>query len=119
MSWMEKRDEMHGQLRKLNKAIPDVTKAFAGVSSVVKTDGPLDVKTKELIAIAIAVADSCEPCINFHVEVLIRAGGTREELGDALGMAVQMGGGPALMYAAKAMDAYDELHDALSTKAAE
>ena len=117
MSWMDKRDEMHGQLRKLNKAIPEVTRAFAGVSSVAKTDGVLDVKTKELIAIAIAVADSCEPCMNFHIEVLIRAGGTREELGEALGMAIQMGGGPALMYAAKAMDAYDELHAALAPKA--
>ena len=85
MSWMDKRDEMHGQLRKLNKAIPEVTKAFAGVSAVVKTDGALDVKTKELIAVAIAVADSCEPCMNFHIEVLIRAGGSREELGEALG----------------------------------
>ncbi|MFO7919698.1 carboxymuconolactone decarboxylase family protein [Rhodobacteraceae bacterium W635] len=115
MSWMNKREEMHGQLRKLNKTIPEVTKAFAGVSASVKTDGALDVKTKELIAIAIAVADGCEPCVNFHVEVLIKSGGTREELGEALGMAVQMGGGPALMYAAKALDAFDELSEALGT----
>lgn len=119
MSWMEKREEMRNQMRTLNKAIPTVTRAFAGVSSVVKTDGALDVKTKELIAVAIAVADSCEPCMAFHIEVLIGAGGTREELGEALGMAVQMGGGPALMYAAKAMDAYDELSAALAPKAAE
>jgi len=109
MSWIDKRDEMHGQLRKLNKAIPEVTKAFAGVSASVKTDGALDVKTKELIAVAIAVADSCEPCVNFHIEVLIKAGGSRE----ALGMAVQMGGGPALMYAAKAMDCFDALSETL------
>ncbi|PIV74915.1 MAG: carboxymuconolactone decarboxylase family protein [Rhodobacteraceae bacterium CG17_big_fil_post_rev_8_21_14_2_50_65_11] len=113
MSWIDKRDEMHGQLRKLNKAIPEVTKAFAGVSASVKTDGALDVKTKELIAVAIAVADSCEPCVNFHIEVLIKAGGSREELGEALGMAVQMGGGPALMYAAKAMDCFDALSETL------
>jgi len=113
MSWIDKRDEMHGQLRKLNKAIPEVTKAFAGGSASVKTDGALDVKTKELIAVAIAVADSCEPCVNFHIEVLIKAGGSREELGEALGMAVQMGGGPALMYAAKAMDCFDALSETL------
>lgn len=117
MSWIDKREEMHGQLRKLNKAIPEVTKAFAGVSASVKTDGALDVKTKELIAVAIAVADSCEPCVNFHIEVLIKAGGSREELGEALGMAVQMGGGPALMYAAKAMDCFDELSETLGATA--
>jgi AhpD family alkylhydroperoxidase len=119
MSWMDKREDMRGQLRKLNKEIPTVTKAFAGVSAAVKTDGALDVKTKELIAVAIAVADGCEPCMNFHVEVLISVGGSREELAEALGMAVQMGGGPALMYAAKALDSYDELSAALAPKAAE
>jgi len=118
MSWMDKRNEMRSQMRNLNKAIPTVTRAFAGLSGAVKTDGVLDVKTKELIAVAIAVADSCEPCMNFHIEVLIGAGGTREELGEALGMAVQMGGGPALMYAAKALDSYDELSAELAAKPA-
>ena len=115
MTWSDKRDEMRGQLRKLNKAIPEVTRAFGGVGKSVKTDGALDVKTKELIAIGIAVADGCEPCINFHVEALIKAGGGRAELGEALGMAVQMGGGPALMYAAKALDCFDELSEARDT----
>jgi AhpD family alkylhydroperoxidase len=119
MTWMDKREDMRNQLRKLNKAIPAVTKGFGGLSQAVKTDGALDVKTKELIAVAIAVADGCEPCMNFHIEVLIQHGGTREELGDALGMAIQMGGGPALMYAAKAMDAFDELSAALAPAAAE
>ena len=108
MTWTQKRDDMRRALRSLNKAIPDVTLGFARLSKAVKTDGALDLKTKELIAVAIAVTDRCEPCITFHVEALIAAGGSRAELADALGMAVQMGGGPSLMYSAKALEAFDE-----------
>ena len=69
----------------------------------------LDLKTKEFVALGIAVSQRCEPCIGLHVEALIKAGGTRDEVSDVLAMAVQMGGGPALMYAAKALAAWDEL----------
>lgn len=109
MTWSEKRSEMQTALRALNKANPEATRAFGGLGKAVKADGALDLKTKELIAVGIAVADRCEPCILFHVDALIGAGATREELADALGMVVQMGGGPSLMYAAKALACWDEL----------
>lgn len=109
MNWTEKQDSLKPALRALNKAIPEVMAGFAALSAAVKTDGALDFKTKELIAVSIAVTDRCEPCIGAHVPALIKAGGTRAELAEALGMAIQMGGGPALMYAAKALECYDEL----------
>jgi len=109
MSWTRKRDEMKAALRTLNRTIPEVAKGFGALSKAVKTDGALDLKTKELIAVAVAVTDRCEPCITFHVEALIGAGGTREELAETLGMAIQMGGGPSLMYSAKALECFDEL----------
>lgn len=108
MSWTTKKNEMKSALRVLNKSIPDVTKGFGILSSAAKTDGVLDLKTKELIAVAIAVTDRCEPCIAFHIEALIKTGGSRAELAEALGMAVQMGGGPSLMYSAKALECFDE-----------
>ena len=74
-----------------------------------KAPGALDLKTKELIAVGIAVADRCEPCILFHIDALMNTGATRTELTDALGMAIQMGGGPSLMYSAKALSIWDEL----------
>ena len=61
------------------------------------------------MALAISVADRCEPCISLHVEALVRAGATREEVSDVLGMCIQMGGGPSMMYAAKALECFDEL----------
>jgi len=109
MTWTDKMTEMRGYLKELNKAAPETTQAFGGLSKVAKTGKVLDLKTLELIALAIAVADRCEPCIEFHTDALIKAGGTREELADMLSMCVQMGGGPSLMYAAKTLGCFDEL----------
>ena len=64
---------------------------------------------REFLALAIAVTQRCEPCITLHVDALIRAKATRAELGAVLAMCVQMGGGPALMYAAHALAAWDEM----------
>jgi len=108
MSWTQKQDDMKTALRALNKANPEVTKGFDTLGAAAKSDGVLDLKTKELIAVAISVTDRCEPCIGFHIAALIKAGGSRAELAEALGMTIQMGGGPSLMYAAKALECHDE-----------
>lgn len=109
MSWSEKAAAMRNDLRVLNRTIPDATRAFGGLSKAVKEGGVLDIKSKEFIALGISIAVRCEPCIMFHVEALVNAGASREELADVLAMAVQMGGGPSLMYASKALAVYDEL----------
>ena len=71
-------------------------------------DGALDRKTKELIALGIAIATRCDGCIGFHMEALVRLGATREEVEETLGMTIYMGGGPSLMYAADAISAFEE-----------
>lgn len=109
MSWNDKLDATRNQLRALNKTIPDTTRAFGALGKAVKEGGTLDFKTKEFVALGIAVADRCEACIVLHVETLIKAGASREEVADVLAMTIQMGGGPAMMYAAKALECFDEL----------
>lgn len=109
MGYRDKIADMRGEIRVMNKLIPAAAAGFGQLSKAVKDSGPLTVTQKEWIALGMAIAQRCEPCINFHVEAMQRAGGTREELGDILGMAIQMGGGPALMYAAHALAAWDEL----------
>ncbi|PHO05887.1 alkylhydroperoxidase [Rhodobacteraceae bacterium 4F10] len=109
MSWTDKLDGTRNQLRNLNKAIPNTTRAFGGLGKAVKEGGVLDFKTKEFIALGIAVAMRCDSCIVLHCEALHKAGATREEVGDVLGMTIQMGGGPSMMYAAKALECFDEL----------
>ena len=109
MEWSSYMSDMRRQLRALNKSIPDASREFGELSSTVKHSGALTTREKERVALGIAIAMRCEPCIGFHVEALHKAGGTREELSDVLAVALQMGGGPSLMYAAKTLAAWDEL----------
>jgi len=67
----------------------------------------LHAKTKELIALAISVAVRCDPCIAFHAQAAVKQGATRGEVMEAMGMAIYMGAGPSVMYASKAVEAYD------------
>ena len=69
----------------------------------------LDVKTKELLALAIGVAVRCDGCIGFHAKAAIKAGASREEVLETLSMAIYMGAGPSMIYAAEALRAFDEL----------
>lgn len=92
----------------LKKAIPDTMDGFYAMSKNATADNALDKKTKEFIALAIGVTQRCDGCIGFHIKALKQLGATKEEIADVLGMCVYMGGGPALMYAADALRAYDQ-----------
>ncbi|ESW59809.1 MAG: alkylhydroperoxidase [Rhodobacter sp. CACIA14H1] len=109
MAYKEKISDMRREIRAMNRLIPETAAGFAALSGAVKENGPLSLMEKEYVALGIAISQRCEPCINFHVEALMKAGATREALGDVLGMCIQMGGGPALMYAAHALACWDEL----------
>jgi len=109
MDWSDRIDDQRRELRALNALIPDTARAFGGLGKAVKEGGNLDLKTKEFLALGMSIIIRCEPCIALHVEALVRAGATREELGDVLAMSIQMGGGPAMMYAGHALACYDEL----------
>ena len=108
MSFAASLDTTRAQLRELGKLVPEAVKGFNALQKGAKENGSLTLREKELVALGIAIADRCEPCILFHVEALRKAGGTREDLGDVCAMAMTMGGGPALMYAARALAAWDE-----------
>ncbi|MGB0697088.1 MAG: carboxymuconolactone decarboxylase family protein [Rhodospirillaceae bacterium] len=97
-----------GNMKALRKDIPETMAGFSALAQGATKDGALDKKTKELIALAIGVALRCDGCIGFHVKALIDLGATKQEIEEALGMSVYMGGGPALMYAADAVMAYEQ-----------
>ena len=96
------------QLSTLRNDIPDVMKGFGELARAASRDGALSRKTKELIALTLGVAAHCDACIGFHVQALVRLGTTKAELEEALGMAIYMGGGPAAMYSANALAAFEE-----------
>ncbi len=100
--------QVSANLKKLRKDIPDTLQGFSAMAKAASRDGALDKKTKELIALALGVAAHCDACIGFHVEALVRLRASRQEVEEALGMAVYMGGGPSLMYAADAIAAFEQ-----------
>ena len=83
-------------------------KGFSAMAGAALADGALDKKTKEFLALAIGVAVRCDGCIGFHAKALVNLEATQEEVEEVLGLAVYMGGGPSLMYAAEALDAFKE-----------
>jgi AhpD family alkylhydroperoxidase len=96
----------------LRKDTPAVMKGFAELSRASMQSGALSEKHKELIALALGVGAHCDACIGFHAKALVRLGATRSEVEEALGVAVYMGGGPSLMYAANAIGAFVEFSQA-------
>ena len=107
-----------GNLARLRADSPDVPRAFGALGQAAMKDGALDRKTKELIAMALSVAARCDPCLGFHAQACAKLGVTRAEFEDMLGVCVYMGGGPALMYAAHALQAYEEFGGEKATVAA-
>ena len=96
----------------LRKVIPETVTAFGALSKAAQTAGSLDKKTKELLALAISVAIRCEGCVAYHARGARRTGATRQEVAEALGVAIQMGGGPSMNYAADALRAFDQFESA-------
>jgi AhpD family alkylhydroperoxidase len=99
--------------RNLRRAIPDAYQGFGELHHAVFADGDLPAKTKELIAVAIAVAEGCDGCIASHTQAAVRAGATRQEAAEAIGVTFLMKGGPATIYGPRAYDAFCEFADAL------
>ncbi len=98
-------------LGKFQQEMPEVMAAFGQLSHAATQEGELGKKTKELIALALAVATHCDGCIGFHSRTLVKLGASRKELLETLAMAIYMGGGPSLMYAAQALKAFEEFSD--------
>ena len=93
------------------KGSPGVLKGFQQMADSAIQDGVVDKKTKELIAMSIAITARCQGCLGFHARTLVKLGTTREEFIEMLGVAVYMGGGPSLMTAAEALMAFDEFSE--------
>lgn len=100
--------ELGGAIAELRRGIPETMKGFAALAAAATAKGVLDAKNKELIATAIGVTVRCDGCIAFHVKAAVKSGVSREEMLEMLGMALYMGGGPSMVYAAQALDAYDQ-----------
>lgn len=96
------------RLGQLGRELPGPMSGFSRLHNKAVETAALDKKTKELMALSISIAIHCEGCIAYHTHDAIEAGATRAELLETIGVAMMMGGGPATVYAAHAMDAIDQ-----------
>ena len=110
--WPEMANVLSGELKNLRGGAGDVMKGFSAIAQAALKAGVLDVKTKELIALAISVAVRCDDCIAFHAKASVERGATREEILETLGMAIYMGAGPSVMYASHALGAATQFAEA-------
>jgi AhpD family alkylhydroperoxidase len=105
LDWLGYRKELMGRIGDIAKLSPDTVKGYQTLSGAGEKTGHLDAKTRELISLAVAVTTRCDGCITVHVGEALKHGATREEIAEALGVAIAMNAGAALVYSARAMDA--------------
>jgi AhpD family alkylhydroperoxidase len=96
-------------LAPFRKSQPEAMQAFGQLAKASMAEGAVSAKYKELIALAIGITQHCSGCIGFHVKALVKLGCTRQELEEMLTVCVYMGGGPALMYASEAINAFEKM----------
>jgi AhpD family alkylhydroperoxidase len=106
--WPQMAAELSSAIRVLRAGTPDTMRAFSTLAQAALVPKALDGKTKELLALGIAVAIRCDGCVAFHAEAAVKQGASREEVMETMGMAVYMGAGPSVMYAAQAVEAFDQ-----------
>lgn len=92
----------------LSESEPDVMKAFGSLANEATKSKALDIKTKELMALAIGITSHCDGCVAYHTKKAEQHGATRDEVAETIALAIYMGGGPAAVYGAQALTAYDQ-----------
>lgn len=105
----ERLNEVNARLMNLFKADQKSMMAFKSLSDSAAREAGVSTAMKEMIAVAIAAARGCEDCILYHVAEAKKHGADRETLVEVIAVAIEMSGGPGAVYAAKALDAFDNL----------
>lgn len=104
-SYPEKYHRLKSLITSLHSEMSGTISGFNQLHQKAMIDGALSKKTKELIALSIAITSNCDGCIAYHVHDALKTGASRAELMDAIGVAIMMGGGPALIYGCEALEA--------------
>ena len=105
LDWLEYRKELVGRIGEFGKLSPDTLAGYQALSKAGARTEQLDAKTRELIALAVAVTTRCDGCITVHAAEALKHGATREQVAEALGVAVALNAGAAMVYSARALDA--------------
>ena len=103
--------EVSSSAAALRKGLPDAMAGFAALGKGVYAESALSTRFKELIALALCVASRCDGCVAYHAKRVHDLGATRQEVLETIGVAIQMGGGPSMVYGGEALRAFDAFHE--------
>jgi AhpD family alkylhydroperoxidase len=109
--------ELNPISKELRSAIPDVYKGFGAMHAAAFKAGAVDAKTKEMIALAIAITTHCDGCIAAHARGLVRNGATEAEVAEVIGVTIAMNGGPGTVFGPRAFAAFREFKEASAQSA--
>lgn len=112
MDWIGYRQQVAAGVGTLGKLTPDTVRGYVQLGQAGAKTGVFDAKTRELIALAVAITLRCDGCIATHTAQARKAGATKEELAEALGVAISVNAGAALVYSTRALDAFDAAGEA-------
>jgi AhpD family alkylhydroperoxidase len=115
MDWNTYRSQVVATVGELGKLSPDTVRSYATLGAAGAKTNHLDAKTRELISLAVAVALRCDGCITVHAEAARKLGVRKEEIAEALGVAVAIGAGAAVVYSTRTLDAFSAAHEASAT----
>ena len=105
LDWNEYHKQIGARMGELMKLSPDTVRGYRMLTDANAKEGHLDGKTRELISLAVAVTSHCDGCIVVHTDAALKAGASKEEISEALGVAVAMNAGAALIYSTRVLDA--------------
>ena len=113
LNWLDYRKKLVARIGEFAGISPETAKGYQILSKAAEKTSRLDAKTRELIALAVSVTTRCDGCITVHAAEAVKLGATKAEIGEALGVAVALNAGAALVYSARALDAVAS-HSALA-----
>jgi AhpD family alkylhydroperoxidase len=106
LEWNEYQKELLSRIGEIGRTSPEIIRGYRGLAEAGEKTGHLDAKIRELIALAVAVSLRCDGCITIHTSAAIKAGATQQEIVEALGVAITVNAGAALVYSSRVLDAY-------------
>ncbi len=106
LNWDEYLQDLMTKIGEIGRTSPEIVRGYRALSDAGAKTNHLDAKTRELIALAVAVSLRCDGCITTHTTAAIKNGATKEEIVEALGVAVSVNAGAALVYSSRVLDAY-------------
>ena len=106
LDWNAYQTQLLTSIGQIGALSPDTLRGYRSLGEAGAKTGHLDAKTRELISLAVAVSLRCDGCITTHTTAAIKAGASKEEIVEALGVAIAVNAGAALVYSARVMDAF-------------